>query len=229
MEQIARRNYLSVSLPVPPEPTESYNRARYYDPNTDRFLSEDPIGFTAGANFYEYTSNHSTDLIDPSGLLQVCCRSAHLPPIQWYAQKTLQPSPCHCFLKLSDGSTLGGYHSGPPLWSGSLGALVLRGNDPTDHNLYSKEAKCTPIPGAYCQTDGAAKRAFGALGGQGATLGGYGFASRDAGTSNDAAEMLLQKAGIGYQLPICAWGKQAGSYPTIPFITMPIPVRPFLP
>lgn len=32
----------------------SYYRARYYDPNTGRFISEDLIGFKGGINFYRW-------------------------------------------------------------------------------------------------------------------------------------------------------------------------------
>jgi len=46
-----------------------YNRARWYDPNTGRWLSKDPIGFAAGdANLYRYTGNQPTVRTDPSGL-----------------------------------------------------------------------------------------------------------------------------------------------------------------
>jgi len=38
-----------------------FYRARYYDPATGRFLSEDPIEFAGGANFYPYVQN------DPQG------------------------------------------------------------------------------------------------------------------------------------------------------------------
>jgi RHS repeat-associated protein len=44
-----------------------YYRARYYDESVGRFLSEDPIGFHAGLNFYEYAYNDSTTLDDPTG------------------------------------------------------------------------------------------------------------------------------------------------------------------
>src|SRR5258708_39833614 len=44
-----------------------YYRARYYDPNTGRFLSEDPLGFEASFNFYPYVFNDPHDWIDPSG------------------------------------------------------------------------------------------------------------------------------------------------------------------
>jgi RHS repeat-associated protein len=46
-----------------------YNRARYYDPATSRWISQDPIGFAAGdQNLYRYVGNSSTNAIDPNGL-----------------------------------------------------------------------------------------------------------------------------------------------------------------
>ncbi|WP_146391966.1 RHS repeat-associated core domain-containing protein [Allorhodopirellula solitaria] len=45
------------------------NRARWYDPATGRWLSNDPIGFAAGdANLYRYVGNEPTTKTDPSGL-----------------------------------------------------------------------------------------------------------------------------------------------------------------
>ena len=45
-----------------------YNRARWYDPRTGRFLSEDPIGFAGGdVNLYRYAGNSPTNATDPSG------------------------------------------------------------------------------------------------------------------------------------------------------------------
>jgi len=52
-------------------PSSSYYRARYYDPTSGRFLSEDPLHFWAGANFYPYTRNQATQFRDPSGDLVV--------------------------------------------------------------------------------------------------------------------------------------------------------------
>jgi RHS repeat-associated protein len=43
-------------------------RERVYDPSVGRFVSEDPIRFTAGNNFYDYVYNDPTDYTDPSGL-----------------------------------------------------------------------------------------------------------------------------------------------------------------
>jgi len=46
-----------------------YYRARYYDPGTGRFLSEDPIGFDGGdANLYRYVRANPQNLVDPTGL-----------------------------------------------------------------------------------------------------------------------------------------------------------------
>jgi len=45
-----------------------YYRARYYDPQTGRFLSEDPIGFVGGdQNLYRYVRNNPANLFDPDG------------------------------------------------------------------------------------------------------------------------------------------------------------------
>ena len=46
----------------------NYNRACYYDPFAERFLSEDPIGFNGGIDFYAYVANNPVTFTDPSGL-----------------------------------------------------------------------------------------------------------------------------------------------------------------
>jgi RHS repeat-associated protein len=45
----------------------NYLRARYYDPQTGRFLSEDPIGLVGGINMYSYVRNDPVNQTDPSG------------------------------------------------------------------------------------------------------------------------------------------------------------------
>ena len=54
-------------------------RARWYDPVTARFVSEDPIGLAGGINPYAYASNNPVSFRDPSGL----CEKAKicLPPV----------------------------------------------------------------------------------------------------------------------------------------------------
>jgi len=47
-----------------------YYRARWYDSNLGRFISEDPIGFAGGdVNLYGYVGNGPLDGTDPSGLI----------------------------------------------------------------------------------------------------------------------------------------------------------------
>jgi RHS repeat-associated protein len=46
-----------------------YNRARYYDPATGRFLSEDPLRFGADwGSFYRYAYDNSVNFVDPLGM-----------------------------------------------------------------------------------------------------------------------------------------------------------------
>lgn len=46
-----------------------YYRARYYDPGTGRFISEDPVRFKSNqANFYSYVGNSPLTNFDPTGL-----------------------------------------------------------------------------------------------------------------------------------------------------------------
>ena len=45
-----------------------YYRARFYDPQVGRFISEDPIGFAGGMNRYSYVGNNPVDSSDPLGL-----------------------------------------------------------------------------------------------------------------------------------------------------------------
>jgi RHS repeat-associated protein len=53
-----------------PETGLYYYRARYYDPKVGRFISEDPIGFWGGVNFYAYVHGRPTVRVDPYGFAE---------------------------------------------------------------------------------------------------------------------------------------------------------------
>jgi RHS repeat-associated protein len=48
-----------------------YYRARYYDTQTSRFISQDPIGFGGGVNQFAYVEGNPIGKVDPSGLKPV--------------------------------------------------------------------------------------------------------------------------------------------------------------
>jgi len=45
-----------------------YYRARYYDPQAGKFISEDLLGFISGVDFYSYVLNRPIQMADPTGL-----------------------------------------------------------------------------------------------------------------------------------------------------------------
>jgi RHS repeat-associated protein len=46
-----------------------YNYFRYYNPQTGRYVTPDPIGLEGGINLFAYVENNPVNLIDPYGLL----------------------------------------------------------------------------------------------------------------------------------------------------------------
>ncbi len=65
-------------MPSPFRSGLTYYRARYYEPSTGRFISEDSARLGGGINFYAYVTNNPTNRIDPFGLAQcVYSISAH--------------------------------------------------------------------------------------------------------------------------------------------------------
>jgi RHS repeat-associated protein len=68
-----------------PETSLDYYRARYYSPQMGRFLSEDPIHFGGGTNFFVYARNNPIRFSDPSGLITIdpSCNCSNTKQITW--------------------------------------------------------------------------------------------------------------------------------------------------
>ncbi|MEN8513847.1 RHS repeat-associated core domain-containing protein [Burkholderia sp. RS02] len=64
-----------------------YNRHRYYDPSSGRFVSKDPIGLAGGINVYQYAPN-PVGWIDPLGLSKQCAKC--LPSCNDYTSRGLK-------------------------------------------------------------------------------------------------------------------------------------------
>jgi hypothetical protein len=78
MHRIVLHQDLAPPLPALSAQLESSYRARYYDPENGRFVSEDPVRFGGGVNFYRYAGNNPTNFVDPLGL------NAVPAPIPWW-------------------------------------------------------------------------------------------------------------------------------------------------
>src|SRR5262249_15828499 len=78
-----------------------YYRARFYDPQLGRFISQDPMGFSAGdVNLYRYVGNDPLNLMDPSGNDAIT---------EWaveQAQGALRKIGCHYAEKWARGETI---------------------------------------------------------------------------------------------------------------------------
>ena len=73
--------------------TRYYLRARIYNPGIGRFLSRDRQTDGGSTNFYRYTRNNSSNLMDPSGMITCAeaCANARSDPkdANWYHDPTV--------------------------------------------------------------------------------------------------------------------------------------------
>jgi RHS repeat-associated protein len=64
-----------------------YFRARYYDPQSGRFLVEDPVGLSVGFNLYSFVDNNPVKFVDPLGLAKLPAGPSGLGP-EWVHDPT---------------------------------------------------------------------------------------------------------------------------------------------
>jgi RHS repeat-associated protein len=121
----------------------SYYRARYYDSTPGRFLSEDPMRFDAGINFYRYVKNNAANLADPYGLkVQKCCQNTQ---VNWWVDfLSMLVGLQHCFIR-TDTVTAGmGPANGGPLPA----CPILSQTAVTDHSARTiSPGDCKDVPG----------------------------------------------------------------------------------
>jgi RHS repeat-associated protein len=91
-----------------------YYRARFYDPQIGRFISEDPIGFRGGINWYAYVGNNPLGFTDPLGLMGADNGFSHLP--QYEIQKRIEQ--CKAIRILLERERMHG--TGPASWISSV-------------------------------------------------------------------------------------------------------------
>jgi RHS repeat-associated protein len=113
-----------------------YNRARYYDPTTSRWISQDPLGFDAGdSNLYRYVRNAPTTLSDAAGLYVNTETLNDLSGVAKKGWKQLEAAPFIWRLKVQ-GKFTGATFTAPPKLSISLDVtdavaidLLTKGHD----------------------------------------------------------------------------------------------------
>lgn len=118
-----------------PETGLHYNRHRYYNPNTGRFLTPDPIGLAGGLNNYQYVPN-PTGWVDPLGLVSLAKEEPN--GNQWESIPKLPQDEPGSFLYR-------GVHADHPDLPNGLNGRVRPGNSagtvsPDAHNLGGESA-----------------------------------------------------------------------------------------
>jgi uncharacterized protein RhaS with RHS repeats len=135
MQQTVARHYVSASPPIPPAPLESYYRARYYDPSSGRFLSEDPMAFGAGVNFYSYVLENPLSYVDPDGTdVTIVIGSRTYSPSGDSVAGTISVTSDQTSLSFS-GFTLENPNAGddgskPPIPAGTYGGFIRPDHEP---------------------------------------------------------------------------------------------------
>jgi hypothetical protein len=126
-----------------------------------RFASEDPLRFSAGANFYSYVHNNPVDLTDPLGLCDKVCIPRSLLP--WSVQALLavmsfasQTSGVTYFVGVQgSGTATGGGYMGATAGGSAVYATDPQGNQALVVSTSAAATMGTPGVGGGLQIGGA--------------------------------------------------------------------------
>jgi RHS repeat-associated protein len=108
-----------------PETGLRYYRFRYFDPTIGRFISEDPLGFDGGTDFYGYVQNNPLLLIDPFGLSSMSFNRAN-------GALTLYDKNGNVVVVCSAANNVDSHSNGP--WPNGTYPFSSHNNHPPDPN-----------------------------------------------------------------------------------------------
>ena len=189
-----------------------YFRARYFDPNVGRFISEDPLSWSVGTNYYSYVQNSPLNLLDPSGLapckIDAKCRGNRTTPLRIIRVGTLGiVNFKHCYIGVTDsnGDTFI-LSAGPNGDMHTMGSWVTPLKDSDEKNNFNKDKdlklKCSngddPCHQADCLKNAAA--------GYANNFPVYDFRGQKAPNSNSFTNQVTQACGLTYSFPRFATG-----------------------
>ena len=117
-----------------------YNRGRFYDYKTGRWLNQDPIGYQDGVNLYAYVNSNPINRADPQGLTPQD-PGAGYDDNSWMDNPLSFPTPC----QLGYGADCGGEpNPDVPQWEGDTDCELNDSSDDKryDENWEEKQKNC---------------------------------------------------------------------------------------
>jgi len=82
-----------------------YNRHRFYDPDSGRYLTQDPIGLAGGVNVYGYVRGNPLNRTDPLGLADWICWASSTQGVGYMSDGTTKKCEYRCRKKEDDNKT----------------------------------------------------------------------------------------------------------------------------